>query len=95
MAHVLLVVSRDAPGLLARLTKEFAGVEGIKVVSDRRIMQRRHRTDRGGAERRRSDRRKQPTTDPRLTPDAVAGGRRSAGPYIKRPPFIDSSAPVM
>ena len=60
MAHVLLVVSRDAPGLLARLTKEFAGVEGIKVVPDRRRAQRRDRTDRGGAERRRNDRRERP-----------------------------------
>jgi adenylate cyclase len=67
MAHVLLVVSRDAPGLLARLTKEFAGVEGIKVVSDRRRAQRRHRADRGGAERRRNDRRQQRENDARLT----------------------------
>ena len=43
MAHVLLVVSRDAPELLARLTKEFAGVQGIKVVADRRVKQRRRR----------------------------------------------------
>ncbi len=69
MAHVLLVVSRDAPGLLARLTKEFAGVEGIKVVSDRRLTQRRRQTGRGGAERRRSDRRQQPASDARLAAD--------------------------
>jgi len=41
MVHVLLVVSRDAPELFGRLAKEFAGVEGIKVVTDRRLGQRR------------------------------------------------------
>jgi hypothetical protein len=34
IVHVLLVVSRRAPGLLARLSKEFAGVA---VISDRRL----------------------------------------------------------
>ena len=68
MVHVLLVVSRDAPGLFTRLAKEFAGVEGIKVVTDRRVGQRRGGTERGGAERRRRDRRKQPA-DSRLAAD--------------------------
>jgi hypothetical protein len=42
MAHVLVVVSGGAPELVARLTKEVAGVVGIKVVvADRRLKQRR------------------------------------------------------
>jgi adenylate cyclase len=69
MVHVLLVVSRDAPELFGRLAKEFAGVEGIKVVTDRRLGQRRRGSERGGAERRRGDRRKQSATDPRLGVD--------------------------
>ena len=65
MVHVLLVVSRDAPELFGRLAREFAGVEGIKVVTDRR-----RGSERGGAERRRGDRRQQPaTTDRRLVVD--------------------------
>lgn len=66
MAHVLLVVSRDSPGLYARLRKEFAAVEGIRVVTDRRVGQRRRTTDRSGAERRRTDRRKQTDVEARL-----------------------------
>ncbi len=69
MAHVLLVVSRDAPQLLARLRREFAAVEGIKVVADRRVAQRRRRTDRSGAERRRSDRRQPTAAEARLAAD--------------------------
>jgi len=68
MVHVLLVVSRAAPGLFTRLAKEFAGVEGIKVVTDRRVGQRRRGTERGGAERRRRDRRQQ-LADSRLAAD--------------------------
>jgi putative methionine-R-sulfoxide reductase with GAF domain len=68
MVHVLLVVSRDVPGLFTRLTKEFAGVEGIRVVTDRRADQRRRETDPSGAERRRRDRR-QPGADSRLVAD--------------------------
>jgi adenylate cyclase len=66
MAHVLLVVSRDAPEFYARLRREFAAVEGIRVVTDRRIAQRRRTADRSGAERRRTDRRRQPAADARL-----------------------------
>jgi hypothetical protein len=63
------VVSRDAPGLLARLTRAFAGIEGVRVVTDRRVGERRRGTDRSGAERRRGDRRKQSGSDPRLAAD--------------------------
>ncbi len=79
MAHVLLVVSRDAPELLARLTKEFAGVQGITVVADRRVKQRRGGAGAGGTERRRSDRRTAALAPARLAAegwtlaDAVAG----------------------
>src|SRR5882724_11264194 len=69
MAHVLLVVSRDAPGLLTRLRREFADVEGIKVVADRRVVHRRRGTDGGGAERRRRDRRKPTAAETRLAAD--------------------------
>ncbi|HEX9822751.1 MAG TPA: hypothetical protein VGD07_24400 [Methylomirabilota bacterium] len=46
MVHVLLVVSRDAPELLARFARQLAGLEGVKVLVDRRVGERRGATDR-------------------------------------------------
>jgi hypothetical protein len=51
------------PGSSRDLTTEFAGIEGIKVVGDRRVGQRRRSSERGGTERRRNDRRQQPSTE--------------------------------
>jgi adenylate cyclase len=91
MAHVLLVVSRDAPDLLARFAQEFAAVEGVKVVVDRRVGERRRTTDRSGAERRRHDRRTRPQAESRLRAagwalaDAVTDTERAAPPTVALP----------
>ena len=84
MAHVLLVVSRDAPELRARFARQLAGVERVKVLVDRRVGERRGTTDRSGAERRRGNRRTRPEADGRLRAegwtlvDAVIGTDRPA-----------------
>ena len=66
MAQVLLVVSREAPNLLERVSKEFQAVEAVTVIRDRRVGERRRRADVNGAERRRSDRRQRTWADSRL-----------------------------
>jgi hypothetical protein len=66
MASVLLVVARDASHLLTRFREEFARVEAVSVLLDRRIAERRRQGDDNGAERRRRDRRERPWADARL-----------------------------
>src|ERR1043166_690594 len=73
MAQVLLVVSREAPNLLERFSREFEAVEAVTVLRDRRIGERRRRpVDANGAERRRSDRRQRTWADMRLKSDGWA-----------------------
>src|SRR5256885_4283920 len=66
MAQVLLVVSREEPGLLERFVKEFEAVEAVTVIADRRQGERRRGSLGDGAERRRSDRRQRAWADSRL-----------------------------
>ena len=72
MAQVLLVVSREAPNLLERFSKEFEAVEAVTVIRDRRVGERRRRADANGAERRRSDRRQRTWADTRLKSEGWA-----------------------
>src|SRR4051812_2992450 len=72
LAQVLLVVSREAPNLLERFSKEFESVEAVTVLRDRRVGERRRREDANGAERRRSDRRQRTWADTRLRSDGWA-----------------------
>jgi adenylate cyclase len=82
MASVLLVVARDASHLLTSFREEFARVEAVSVLLDRRIAERRRQGDDDGAERRRRDRRERPWVDARLRQhgwalsDAVTEGSR-------------------
>jgi hypothetical protein len=41
MAGHLFIVARDQPDLWAHLAREFSGEEGVEVVLDRRLAQRR------------------------------------------------------
>jgi len=66
VAQVLLLVSREAPSLLERFSQDFAAVEAVTVIRDRRVGERRRRSDPSGAERRRSDRRQRAWADARL-----------------------------
>jgi adenylate cyclase len=66
MAQVLLVVSREAPSLLERFSKEFESVEAVTVIADRRVSERRRHVNGAGAERRRTDRRQRSAMDIRL-----------------------------
>jgi len=72
MAQVLLVVSREAPNLLERFSKEFEAVEAVTVIRDRRVGERRQRADASGTERRRSDRRQRAWADTRLRSEGWA-----------------------
>src|SRR6185295_19763973 len=84
MASVLLVVAREAPHLLSTFGEEFARVQAVSVLLDRRVAERRRRGDDSGAERRRRDRRERPWAEARLRQhgwtlsDAVTEGRRGA-----------------
>jgi hypothetical protein len=57
---ILMIVSRDNPGLYEYATREFAGSTEITVVLDRRTNDRRGRNDDAavGIDRRRADRRR-------------------------------------
>src|SRR5262245_30207254 len=66
MASVLLVVAREAPHLLTSFGEEFARVESVVVLLDRRFGERRRHGDDSGAERRRRDRQERPWVGPRL-----------------------------
>ena len=66
MASVLLVVAREAPHLLTSFGEEFARLESVLVLLDRRFAERRRQGDDQGAERRRRDRRERPWADARL-----------------------------
>jgi adenylate cyclase len=83
MTSVLLVVARNASHLLTSFGEEFAGVEAVSVLLDRRFTERRRQGDDSGAERRRRDRRERPWADTRLRQhgwalsDAVTEGGRS------------------
>jgi adenylate cyclase len=91
MAQVLLVVSREAPGLLERFSRDFAGVEAVTVLRDRRVAERRQRHEASGAERRRSERRMRAWADRRLhadgwaLSDALADGQRPTTAVLTLP----------
>ena len=72
MAQVLLLVSREAPNLLERFSRDFAAVDAVAVIRDRRVGERRRRSDPSGAERRRSDRRQRTWADARLKSEGWA-----------------------
>ena len=59
---VRIVVPRSAPALFAYLKEKFADDQTISVIMDRRVAQRRRRSDPPSAERRQADRR-QPGRD--------------------------------
>ena len=54
---VMVIVPRTAPALFAYLKDKFADDQTISVVMDRRIAERRRRSDTPSTERRRVDRR--------------------------------------
>ncbi len=72
MAQVLLLVSREAPGLLQRFSKEFQSVESVTVLVDRRVRERRQQAGLDGAERRRTDRRQRGWADERIKAEGWA-----------------------
>lgn len=55
----LFIVARDQPHLLEQLKRDFAGVEGIEVMLDRRKARRRRSSAKVMPERRRTERRLQ------------------------------------
>jgi len=54
---VMVIVPRTAPALFAYLKEKFADDQTISVVMDRRIVERRRRSDTPSTERRQVDRR--------------------------------------
>ncbi len=54
----LIVVNRSKPLTYHRLVSQFAGVENVKVLLDRRVQQTRTRVEPHVPDRRRSDRRR-------------------------------------
>jgi hypothetical protein len=59
---VMVIVPRTAPALFAYLKEKFADDPTISVIMDRRVAERRRRSDPPGTERRQGDRR-QPGRD--------------------------------
>ena len=59
----LFIVARGQPDLWHHLTRDFAGDEEVQVLLDRRRGERRQHLQPNEPERRRSDRRRQPSID--------------------------------
>jgi hypothetical protein len=57
MARHLFLVAHHEPGLYEYLLERFQGDSNVEVILDRRREQRRRRSERGGPDRRRVDRR--------------------------------------
>jgi hypothetical protein len=60
MGGYLLIVAEDQPQVRDYLARQFAGVEKVRVLLDRRRGERRQRVRPWEPERRRGDRRQQP-----------------------------------
>ena len=75
MAPQLIIVGRDDPALYQALCGDWAGDKDVAVIVDRRIGQRRHEARTVDADRRQSDRRRQPPAEAIL---AWRGGGRAA-----------------
>jgi len=67
MVQYLLIVARNQPDLCRYLTNNFAGDEKVEVILDRRLGQRRQRVQPHELERRKGERRRQPSLDKDLT----------------------------
>lgn len=59
----LFIVSRDNPDFYNYLTERFSGDAKVCVILDRRLGERRRRTESVAVERRRADRRQRPEVD--------------------------------
>src|SRR5256885_6308111 len=104
MAHQLIIVGRDDPGLYEALCADWAGDKDVAVIFDRRVGQRRHAARALEADRRQADRRRETPVEALL---AWRGGGRAArkmdvlsalnsGPVrvARRPPaFPEGAAP--
>ena len=66
MARHLFIVARDQPDLWAHLAREFSGEEGVEVVLDRRLAQRRRTPVPSAQERRSRERRARPSVHQEL-----------------------------
>jgi len=66
VARILFVVSHDELPLYNQLIREFAGKENIRVILDRRVVERRTREAPAGQDRRGDDRRVRTHTDSQL-----------------------------
>ena len=62
-ARCLFIVARNQPDLWHHLSRDFAGDEEVQVLLDRRRGDRRQRVQSHERERRRTDRRRQPSID--------------------------------
>ena len=61
MGKLLLIVERDRPDLYNYLTWHFSSEKEVQVIPDRRLRERRQRIQASEQERRRVDRRRQPS----------------------------------
>ena len=75
MAHQLIIVGRDDPGLYEALCADWAGDKDVAVIFDRRVGQRRHAARALEADRRQADRRRETPVEALL---AWRGGGRAA-----------------
>lgn len=66
MGRTLFVVSRHHPDLYAYLRERFASDANVEVILDRRLRQRRQRSEAAAVERRRTDRRTRPEVEMEL-----------------------------
>jgi hypothetical protein len=75
--RTLIIVARDHPDLWARLTQDFAGVETVDVLLDRRRPVPTHDPEQSGVDRRR---RVSMETDLRYRQYVIVRARRGTGP---------------
>jgi hypothetical protein len=75
----LLIVARRAPDLYNYLTRAFAKEATVRVLLDRRRTERRGRVEPYQPERRRAERRRQPSIDNALSVRGVAMVRKRQG----------------
>ena len=67
MVQYLLIVARNQPDLWRYLKANFVGDEKVEVILDRRLGERRQRAHPHELERRKGERRRQPSLDKDLT----------------------------
>ena len=75
---LLIIVARDQADLWECLMRHIVGDEGVQIILDRRKRERRRRSQTGGPDRRKGDRRESPSIEHDLRHRSVLIVRQSA-----------------